>query len=239
MIVSERPLISYFEHQQPIKSNLMVKGELLFDLISARIKKTDIAKLCQSLYPLLFELRIELVKEYGSPLEVTEIINEELTIQEDNDSDNLSIILINAMRQFQSISVPIIESQLAISTDLPDAITYDTFSYFSLAMKSPDYKKMLDESLNFDCSTAMLQMYINGDLEITKKKVLEELIPFMDNALSNYGTYAILADLWYPTDKQLANPLFNKMKIKASVSEIEKGNVIPMSIETLKKLAAS
>ena len=82
-------------------------------------------------------------------------------------------------------------------------------------------------------------MYINGDLEITKKKVLEELIPFMDNALSNYGTYAILADLWYPTDKQLANPLFNKMKIKASISEIEKGNVIPMSIETLKKLAAS
>jgi len=239
MIVSERPIISYFEPTQPIQSKLVETGELLFDLISARIKKTDIAKLCKSLYPLLFDLRIELIKEYGGPSEVTELVNEELSIQEEEEPDNLNIILINAMRQFQSISIPIIEKQLALNTDLPPDISYDTFNYFSLAMKSPDFKIMLDESLNFDCATAILQMYISGDLDITKKKVFEELLPFMDNSLSNYGTYAILSDLWYPTDKQLDNPLYNKMKIKASIAEIEKGNVIPMSIETLKKLAAS
>lgn len=239
MIVAKRPIISYFEDTQPIKSNFLTKGELLFDLISARIKKVDLAQLSKSLYPLLFDLRIELIKEYGSPIDVTEMVNEELSIQEEEETGNLSIIFINAIRQFQSISVPIIENQLALSNNLPDAISYESFSYFSIAMKSPDFKRMLDESLNFDCATVILQMHINGDLALTKKKMFEELLPFMDSALSNYGTYAILSDLWYPTDKQLENPLFNRMKIKASIQEIEKGNVIPMSLESLKKLAAS
>ena len=61
----------------------------------------------------------------------------------------------------------------------------------------------------------------------------------MQRALHDFGTKAILANLWNPTSFELNNPTFNRMKIKASIINAEKGNTTTVSVDQLNQMLAS
>lgn len=251
-----------FELSPQLKENL----NRYVDIIKARLIKDNLDNTSNSLRSYLFELRLDIlraidansnksltqtlsskedkglniVKEINEELEdfVTEKksfthlpINQHLVALLESYKSIWELITKNLIREPKSI-IPINISQLKIS--------YETLKYIETIFPSFHYiRKMIDASLDFEFGLFVMELLADNELITNKGQIEQAVVPFAKNALSEYGTYALLSNLWSPTNAQLDQAFFNKMKIKASIINAESGNTVAFSMNQLKQLAAS
>ena len=244
MLVAKLPIINYLEvaHRKsdaPIA--LEDKSDLLIDIVANRIKRSNISELAKSIYSLIFDLRVSIFKAYKD-IDITyDAVYTELKKQQFMGINTHP--LIDVIKKFQSITTPIFQKifidENSVLNSLPNnQISYETLNFYFQATSTNNptigyFRKMVNESLNADAAMIVYQLYVNRELEINKERIDTEIFPFINESIEQFGTYAILANLWYPTTEQQNNPFYNRMKLNASIKEFENGNYKTYSIDEL------
>ncbi len=249
-----------------LKLNPHLEEKLTFcvDVIKARLTKGNLNDTSNGLHSYLFDLRLDVIRAIESTKGLQELLlNEEnnipYAIREINKGiDDLVIekekaplttsnsVLVSVLKDYQSISALVLEKiaknpSVFIPIDTSKLqISYEALKYIeTLAPSFSNVRKMIDASLNLEFGLLVCDLLADNEIIVKKDDIEQEVLPFIKNALSEYGTYAILANLWIPTNAQLDQPFFNRMKIKASIINCESGNTIALSMDQLKQLAAS
>ena len=188
----------------------------LIDIIKARLFISDLEKVSTSLLPKLFKIRLDLIRTVNTLEIFEEVLEETDTLVEEIPNKQFAIII----RDFQSISKHIINNPNPLpEIDLSKLeISYETLKYLSTRIPSFFHvKDMTDASLKVEFGIIVNDLLENNEINTNQEQLNEKIIPFIRSALSDFGINAILANLWNPTNFELNNPTFNRMKIKASI----------------------
>jgi len=240
------------------------KLAIYVDIIKARLTKEDLEFTSNSLHSYLFDLRLEVFRAIDSRKGLHQVLSNEKTNSLDiakeihevlddiaSEKEKASHIpfnqnLASLLKDYQSISdLVLVKAIQDPNTIIPIDISkmhmsYEALRYIEALSSSFTYvRKMIDASLNFEFGLFVLDLLANNDIITKKDQIEQEINPFTKNALCEYGTYAILSNLWNLTSTQLDQPFFNKMKIKASIISSESGNTKTFSMNQLKQLTAS
>jgi len=267
MFVDLFPILSHNDiHSSKIfklNPQLEEKLKVFVDIIKARLVKGNLNDTSNSLHSYLFELRLELIRSIESMRGLNELLSDKEndishTIKEIN-SKTVKLVTENektSQESFYSILGPLLKEYQSIATSVLDSITnepsvipidisklkmsYETLKYIETLAPSFSYvRKMIDASLDFEFGLFVLDLLEDNEIIVKNEQFKQEIIPYLKNASSEYGTYAILANLWIPTNTQLDQPFFNRMKIKASIINCDSGNTVALSMDQLKKMMAS
>lgn len=242
MLVEKKTIISYLDiiHKNPelVKNSLANRAMELLEIIQVRLEKRGIKEVSESLYSALFELRLEFIKSL-SVEEYEETVREPIV----DVSDELILLTSN----YQQIILSFLNEFPGFTKDAFSQIDSIHISYHTLSFLenyinkiAPQFiyiKKLVDESLNIDLGLVAIQSSLDGDLKFPKERIMDEFLPFVATSINNFGKDAILSGLWNPTTEQLDNPFFNKLKLQASIEQINQGNTSPVSIDELKQMA--
>ena len=228
--------------------------------IKAKLVKEDLKTTSDSLRSYLFDLRIEILRAIESSqkvagkesnsLDIVKEINQELedTLYEKKEKSPMPFnqYLKSFIKDYKSIEQLILKKAFndptaVIPIDTSKLhISYEALKYIESLVPSFIYvRKMIDASLNFEFGLFVIDLLADKEILTKNTQIEQEILPFTKNALIEYGTNAILSNLWIPTIEQLDQPFFNKMKIKASIINSENDNTTTFSMNQLKKLAAS
>jgi len=262
MFIELFPILS---HNDIHSNELLVLTPLLVerlnmyaDSIKARLVKEDLKTTSDSLRSYLFDLRLDILRAIKSnqtvsnkesnDLDVVEEINREL---EDlfNKKDSqipLNQNLSSFFRDYKSIEQLVLEKATNDPTPVIPIdtsklhISYEALKYIESLVPSFTYvRKMIDASLDFEFGLFVADLLTANEIINRNELLKQEIIPFLKKSLTDYGTNAILSNLWIPTIEQLDQPFFNKMKIKASIINSTNDNTVTFSMNQLEKLAAS
>jgi len=209
--------------------------EELIDIIIARLSKANLEEISTDLFPNVFKLRIEVMRTIQSLETFDKLVEEFDTILVASSNQ----LIVNIFRDFQNISKQIVSNPLT-EIDLSKLeLSYETLKYLSTSIPNFFYvKEMIDASLHFEFGLMVYQL-MEGEKIKTDEQLKEQLVPFMQRALKDFGTKAILSNLWNPTSFELNNPTFNRMKIKASIINAEKGDTTVIDADQLNQMLAS
>jgi len=236
------------------------KLNMYVDSIKARLVKEDLKTTSDGLRSYLFDLRLDILRVIKSNQRVANKERNDLDIVEEihRELENLfhkkvkdSQIPFNRnlstfFRNYKSIEQLVLEkaandptSVIPIDTSKLH-ISYEALKYIESLVPSFTYvRKMIDASLNFEFGLFVADLLTANEIINRNEPLRQEIIPFLRKSLTDYGTNAILSNLWIPTIEQLDQPFFNKMKIKASIINSTNNNTVTFSINQLEKLAAS
>jgi len=205
----------------------------LIDLIKIRLSDKTIVELADSVLETVFELRLKVVEWFaknGGDInhyfeEINHLIAKNLNLA---NYSKLADTVANLLIVHEKIIAPIIEkSTLNGFGDISEIIESDKPSYNTIKLMSllpsPQaiyLKRWIDASLHLDVALIIADLILIGQIKLSKKRIKDEIIPFLTNTITKYGAYAMFLGLWQaPQDDE--NPFINKMSILSATIELD------------------
>lgn len=214
-----------------------IKGQIddFVDILRSRVRHRPLSEVAESLRAKMFDLRVAAIRWFaqeeiplGKLLSTMEVIIAEKT--REPRLTNVSDALQTTLRQYReimgnyldSVDFQNFEHTIAKGAEMPG---YEAFTIFELhpGNRVKFIKKWLDQSLDFEAGMCMAELFILGDLELPTEKVNAELVPFLKQAITRFGAYAIFTGIWVPENPD-ENQLTTNMKILASTLELDHGH---------------
>jgi len=240
----DNPIISYFN--SPITKN---GGKDQFyqtlldivDIMKTRIGNTPIELVSQSMYAPLYNLRMQVGRQAKRNEDLEQVFSKNHRI---NYPNPLATKLDTYLQHYYTISnaiksEPYQTFESGIYSNYPSIVHFVNFFRNGKSNQVTYFLQMLNASLDFECALIALELCFSDGLLLETGRMEKEILPFVKQSLMNFGIFAILAEKWEMTTDNMLNPFLNTMSIKASMIQVENGDMIPMNITQLEQLATS
>ncbi len=229
-----------------LQDDLGLCVENLVDLITIKIKHDPIELVAQKLLPEIFDLRIKLLKWIGENEKILQnfitTINGEIAknIQFAPYSD-LSAAMAEYLTIVEKINTPIFHtiSNKKVKEEIISNINYDVFKIALSLASMPSTiihynQKIMETSLQWEFAWILSNLVLTNQINLEKNRIERELIPFLKKTITRYGAYAILLNIWQPSD--FDSPLVNRIEILAASIRMDNKIYNRTSLEELKEL---
>lgn len=198
--------------------------ENLIDLITIKIKKQPIEIVAKKLLPEIFDLRIKslrwIINNKKIAKDFAATMNKEIAknIQLAPYSD-LAKTMAEVLYVVQKINIPLWTNSLKKDKEKSfDNITYHTMiNALSLLTPTIDIqyqRKIINTSLVLEIGLILADLVLSNQIELGDKRIERELIPFLKKAITKYGAYAALLNIWKPPSYE--SSLINRIEILAA-----------------------
>lgn len=253
MITTSEPIgrfVALLNLEKDIITDKSVRRSIedIVDLLKIRLTDKSIEEVSESLMKQVFELRFEIIEwlahENKSIREYFELINEKIAynLQAALFSE-LSSTVSDSLLAYEKIASPIFDKMgidnfenfiEAIQDQKPN---YETINMFTLhpSPRIKYLKNWIDSSLEFEVGLIISELVLIGQIKMSKARVKNELIRFINKTTVRYGANSIFTGFWIPDEKDNTK-LINNMRILAATFELDNNIYYKTSKDDLSKL---
>jgi len=217
----------------------------LVNLITVGIQSKNIDDVSEGLAEKVFEIRLDIlswiVDNFNNMNEVIDTVNEKIS---DMDYAPIHSDLFDCTQKVLSTSNGIIAKALEDSSadsfaEIRNSIQNNRPNYKSLQfLKShPQSKylvKLIDESLKIEVGTIISFLILSEKINLDRKRINQELIPFLNRTIERFGAYSIFTKSWKP-DESDDSKIAYKMQILADTIRMNNG-MPPLILENEENL---
>jgi len=174
-------------------------------LLRDKIHNESIDSASEALKEKMYDIRLDLIiwlsEENIDTTKYFDIISEGITEIEEGSESHISLqeAVRKTLNSFQKIVTSIytkegIEGFDEAQDDIQnDRLNYSIFRFLE-SHPHPQFKylkKWIDESLRFDIALTLAVLIIEKEIYINPKRIQQELIPFLNKTIDQYGAYSI------------------------------------------------